>query len=732
MVEGNQPHRRRLPTVNDIRWEHIKHSDHGGATSGQFWFGYPKTQNISPRGLYSSRVLINIIAPASKAFQTECHPPDGLRKSNQVEYIERNVSSMGLMPIDLPHAQIICPSVFTPLKWCLRRLTIKELGECFDQTYEVIEEAILLKLHRQHLPFLKGIPNKIVQFAMRRIGLITVNQVLQSLKPSPLPIIYASPLEDSNNLKAAKADDAQIENKIWDDRVLQNFPHLNFNNDVAEKFNLIRSMLVKMWAKRLWKSFFRYLCITYTPQWCASPQHKDLSSELNKDIKRFVQCSWHARRASWFDWDSGSTLFLWRWQPEFRAHARDGLPMWNYSQRPKFRKPQSPEQDDMVRDRLISKIGNVRNRGYIQPGYVKSMIRYFTVPKGENDVRVVYDGTSCGFNDTVWAPSFSLYTVNSLLRIVEPGTWMGDMDLGEMFLNFPLHPDAQVYCGVDLTHLFPEALSHPNEKLWERWTRYLMGAKSSPYQAIRAMLWAEDIIRGDRWDSQNPFMWSHVRLNLPGSSSYDPRLPWVSKLQEDDSIATDFLTYVDDIRVGGKGEDRVWQGIRRISARATYLGIQDANRKVRSPATRTGAWEGSIVYVDGGYVGTHVDQLKWDKSKSHLDWIHEQQSRSDNTTNSNPYQEPKGIDRKGLESRRDFLVYVSRTYPAMVPYLKGIHHTLDAWRDGRDADGWRLTAAELGAAKHSLYLGLDTIETNMAPETVFPVPRLEGGLSALK
>lgn len=116
-----------------------------------------------------------------------------------------------------------------------------------------------------------------------------------------------------------------------------------------------------------------------------------------------------------------------------------------------------------------------------------------------------------------------------------------------------------------------------------------MRARSSPYQAIRAMLWAENIIRGDRWDSQNPFSWSQIRLNLPGSSSYDPRLPWVSKVRDDGTIATDFLTYVDDIRVGGKGENRVWQGIRKISALATYLGIQDANRKRRPPDKRSGA-----------------------------------------------------------------------------------------------------------------------------------------------
>ena len=37
-----------------------------------------------------------------------------------------------------------------------------------------------------------------------------------------------------------------------------------------------------------------------------------------------------------------------------------------------------------------------------------------------------------------------------------------------------------------------------------------------------------------------------------------------------------------------------------------------------------------------------------------------------------------------------FLVYVTRTYPAMVPYLKGFHLTIDMWRGGRNIEGWKV------------------------------------------
>ena len=49
---------------------------------------------------------------------------------------------------------------------------------------------------------------------------------------------------------------------------------------------------------------------------------------------------------------------------------------------------------------------------------------------------------------------------------------------------------------------------------------------------------------------------------------------------------------------------------------------------------------------------------------------------------------------KELERGRGFLVHLSMTYPDMVPYLKGIHLTLDSWRKDRKADGWKLRTEE--------------------------------------
>ena len=49
-----------------------------------------------------------------------------------------------------------------------------------------------------------------------------------------------------------------------------------------------------------------------------------------------------------------------------------------------------------------------------------------------------------------------------------------------------------------------------------------------------------------------------------------------------------------------------------------------------------------------------------------------------------------GRDHKELLSDRGFLVYVTRTYPSIIPYLKGFHLTIKMWRGGRDLEGWKL------------------------------------------
>ena len=79
---------------------------------------------------------------------------------------------------------------------------------------------------------------------------------------------------------------------------------------------------------------------------------------------------------------------------------------------------------------------------------MKSLSSFFEVMKGSlHDIRtMVYNATSSGLNDAVWAPWFSLPTVESHVRVVDEGTYMADNDLGEIFLNFMVDVDIMIVC----------------------------------------------------------------------------------------------------------------------------------------------------------------------------------------------------------------------------------------------------------------------------------------------
>ncbi len=88
-------------------------------------------------------------------------------------------------------------------------------------------------------------------------------------------------------------------------------------------------------------------------------------------------------------------------------------------------------------------------------GQISLLIKYFAVPKGiingeVQDWRTIFHTGANKLNDVVWAPSFGLPTVSSLLRMTDTESLMEDRDVEEMFLNFELHKDTIKYTGIDL------------------------------------------------------------------------------------------------------------------------------------------------------------------------------------------------------------------------------------------------------------------------------------------
>lgn len=369
---------------------------------------------------------------------------------------------------------------------------------------------------------------------------------------------------------------------------------------------------------------------------------------------------------------------------------------------------------------MVRKITKVRERDYIVQGVtVLSLIHMFDVPKGTDDIRLVYNGTSSGLNRSLFGPHFTLPTVDTTLRALGQGSMSADIDIAEMFLNFMLDPKFRPYCGVDVSGIRSDdpLFEQGRRSTWEAWCRLWMGQTDSPYLAVQCMLWAEEIILGARGDESNPFHWARVELNLPGDKNYDPSKPWVAKVTHDDHLAADVFLYVDDARTVGHNFEACWRATRRYASMCNWLGIQDAARKRTMPSTTPGPWAGTMVDCAQGLDGT-VTQAKWTKGRDQVKEIAAMLEEN-----------PMEIPRERLERIRGFLVYLSRTYTDMVPYLKGIHLTLDSWRAGRDYAGWKLTGRALLAAVAEGKVTMD--QPDEAPKMVGAVNRMASDVKAL-
>ena len=155
--------------------------------------------------------------------------------------------------------------------------------------------------------------------------------------------------------------------------------------------------------------------------------------------------------------------------PAYKVPIRDGVAPWFRSPLPQSRVPQRPERDPILWEAMKKKLQKAQRLGYLAQGPVKSLTSFFSVHKGTEDIRMVYDGTRSGLNEAMWAPWFSSPTIEAHLRFVDVNTFLGDINIGDMFLNFILHEDVRVVAGIDLTPFFPEELegNHHRHVIWE-------------------------------------------------------------------------------------------------------------------------------------------------------------------------------------------------------------------------------------------------------------------------
>jgi len=575
----------------------------------------------------------------------------------------------------------------------------KEKGKMKKKEEKKEEEEATERKKKKEEKEEKKEESQVTRQVARDFDFVTIPQNKGYDRPTGFELLCGD-AEGTISAKATKSDDAGVPEQLWDKSVIQKLPwleqHLHQPGSIVLGYRLKRVFRnCRKWLLQRWKKNV----LTEMEEWMEHYGNHLKNPRLVQEIVDQIKI--HVSAASWWNWDGGSTLFFWRWPVQYMSDALHGTPPMFVSDPPNYWKPQPPYKDPVNKARVKEKLEKVIDRGYLKSAgdrEVLSLMFVFDVEKGEYDIRLVYDGSKSGLNDAIWAPWFPLPTADSFFDVMMPNYWCSDNDMGDFFLNFPMHEDLQKYCGVDITELFPLEEDETRELHIAIWTRAAMGITSSPYIATALAGRSNRLILGIPTDPNNPFAWDIVVLNLPGTKSYDCTQPWIFKCRTDGKLAADTKRFVDDLRNSAPTEELAWTASTQIGKTMSWLGQQDAPRKRRPPSKTPGAWAATVVATIDGVLTKSVTQAAWDKAKQRIRYLayyagcDVDRDTVDFSLEKELNLKPKGkghLIHKIAEKYRGYLIHISATYSAMVPYLKGLHLTLDGWREGRDDEGWK-------------------------------------------
>ena len=667
-------------------------------------------------------------------------------KASVLDYVKHTVNGTSVaVPVKPPpriswkekEVRVIVPCVFSKPYWVERMLTESELMDVYD-----------LDAPHRHLirssssagaatsrDYCDGIPNRVLlrvaEWVLKSFG------QTRELESTPIarqvdiksctddatsgvdsnPTFVPSEKPESKSLDSAnvdeelpvgmsaadaakrqkKNDDAKVKVNEWNLRAIP--PRLRDSSEevreqMFKSFDVLRRLQLRRYRSYrsgIVGSFQRFMSEEYGKQWQkamwkSQNRKKKKITEVVKDFRSGMDAIRRALGANFWEWSEGSTLFFWRWPREYRRAIRDGLEVFIDGELPDYWSRQRWPQDPAEKEQLKEKIRKVIQREYIRTGFALSLTGFFAVAKGDGDIRVVYDASKSGLNEAIWAPNFPMPTASTVLQAVDHNSFFGDIDLGEMFLNYMLDPQLRPYAGIDATELADELGIELKEgqRLILRWERSLMGLRSSPYNCVRIYLWSEDIIKGDRFDLDNPLRWDVVRLNLPGMKSYNPSEPRAYRYDSvNQRLAAAICSYVDDVRTAAASKEACDLTSHTVAAKINYLGQQDAARKRESASKTPGTWAGASMETNADEgVFAFISVEKWNKVRTIIaKWL----ARCEGQSSEVEWK----VDRKELERDIGFLIHVCMTYENMMPYLKGFYLTLNLWRGQRNQEGWK-------------------------------------------
>ena len=106
------------------------------------------------------------------------------------------------------------------------------------------------------------------------------------------------------------------------------------------------------------------------------------------------------------------------------------------------------------------------------------------------------------------------------------------------------------------------------------------------------------------------------------------------------------------------------------------LGNQASDTKYRQSSTTSGAWKGEIIHTDTPFPMKSITGKKWAKFKDGLQLV---------LTKS---KDSGFIETSTLQRVAGLGLHITEVYAYGRCYLKGFFNDVEAFRDGRDFDGW--------------------------------------------
>ena len=117
---------------------------------------------------------------------------------------------------------------------------------------------------------------------------------------------------------------------------------------------LIRMGLLRIWKRKVKTELGRWMLEygSYLPN----------EAQAKRKVEQMLK---HVDKASWWNWDRGSSLFFWQWPLPYMADAFYGVKPIFFGNPPSYWVPQPPIKDEKQKVLVCGKIKKVMDRGYL-------------------------------------------------------------------------------------------------------------------------------------------------------------------------------------------------------------------------------------------------------------------------------------------------------------------------------------------------------------------------------